>query len=209
MYARLRPNRSPILLPIRMNAAETRASSAIADWTPLTVVPRSWTTAEMDTFIRDVSTTSTNIAIASRSPSFETPAGAASACAVSAWAWTASLTATPCSLRGPPARCRSRACGGAVPQGRNDVTAVDLEDALLVAVHQVDVELVDAGVREAPELRDVIVDRAEHAEPVGDLVADEPGVGRPDLGVVQVVVALTVAGRSRSGPRAAGRAGTC
>ena len=49
-----------------MNAAETSASSAIADWTPLTVVSRSSTTAEIDTFISDVSTTSTNIAIASR-----------------------------------------------------------------------------------------------------------------------------------------------
>ena len=49
-----------------MNAAETSASSAIADWTPLTVVPRSWTTAEIETFISDVSTTSTNIAIDSR-----------------------------------------------------------------------------------------------------------------------------------------------
>ncbi len=49
-----------------MNAADTSASSAIADWTPLTVVSRSWTTAEIDTFISDVSTTSTNIAIASR-----------------------------------------------------------------------------------------------------------------------------------------------
>src|SRR6478736_3058045 len=58
--------RSPILLLIRMNAAETRASSAIADCTELTVVPRSVTTAEIDTFISDVSTTSTNIAIASR-----------------------------------------------------------------------------------------------------------------------------------------------
>ena len=51
-YASLRPIRSPILLPIRMNAAETSASSAIADWTPLTVVPRSRTTAEIDTFIK-------------------------------------------------------------------------------------------------------------------------------------------------------------
>ena len=47
-----------------MNAAETRASSAIADWTPLTVVSRSPTTAEIETFINEVSTTSTNIAIA-------------------------------------------------------------------------------------------------------------------------------------------------
>ena len=62
----LRPIRSATLLPMRMNAADTSASSAIADWTPLTVVPRSWTTAEIDTFISDVSTTSTNIAIASR-----------------------------------------------------------------------------------------------------------------------------------------------
>ena len=56
--------RSPTLLPMRMNAADTSASSAIADWTLLTVVSRSWTTAEIDTFMSDVSTTSTNIAIA-------------------------------------------------------------------------------------------------------------------------------------------------
>ena len=62
----MRPNRSPILLPIRMNAAETRASSAIADWMALTSVPRSATTAEIETFMIDVSTTSTNMAIASR-----------------------------------------------------------------------------------------------------------------------------------------------
>jgi hypothetical protein len=54
------------LLPIRMNAADTSASRAIADCTPLTVVSRSRTTAEIETFISDVSTTSTNIAIASR-----------------------------------------------------------------------------------------------------------------------------------------------
>src|SRR5215472_9818329 len=46
-----------------MNAADTSASSAIADCTPLTVVFRSWTTDEIDTFINDVSTTSTNIAM--------------------------------------------------------------------------------------------------------------------------------------------------
>ena len=49
-----------------MKAADTRASSAIADWTALTVVPRSATTAEIDTFMIDVSTTRTNMAIASR-----------------------------------------------------------------------------------------------------------------------------------------------
>src|SRR3954454_23456442 len=49
-----------------MNAAETSASRAIADWTPLAVVSRSLTTAEIDTFISEVSTTRTNIAIARR-----------------------------------------------------------------------------------------------------------------------------------------------
>src|SRR4030095_16772337 len=58
--------RSPTLLPIRMNAADTSASRAIADCTPLTVVSRSRTTDEIDPFISDVSTTSANIAIASR-----------------------------------------------------------------------------------------------------------------------------------------------
>src|SRR3954447_20304932 len=72
-YARLRPIRSAILLPIRMNAAETRASSAIADWTPLAVVSRSLTTAEIDTFISEVSTTRTNIAIARRIASVWSP----------------------------------------------------------------------------------------------------------------------------------------
>ena len=47
-----------------MNAADTSASSAMADCTPETVVSRSSTTAEIETFISDVSTTSTNIAIA-------------------------------------------------------------------------------------------------------------------------------------------------
>src|SRR3954465_6666842 len=68
MYARLRPNRSPSLLPIRMNAAETSASSAPAACPPLAVVSRSRTTAEMDTFISEVSMTNTNIAIASSTP---------------------------------------------------------------------------------------------------------------------------------------------
>ena len=72
-YARLRPNRSPNLLPSRMKAADTSASSAIADWTPLTVASMSSTTAEIDTFISDVSTTSTNIAIASRMASRGVP----------------------------------------------------------------------------------------------------------------------------------------
>ena len=66
--ARFRPNRSPILLLMRMNAADTSASIATADWTPLTVVSRSSTTAEIDTFMNDVSMTKTNIAAARRMP---------------------------------------------------------------------------------------------------------------------------------------------
>ncbi len=69
----MRPIRSPTLLPIRMNAADTSASSAIAPCTPLTVVSRSSTTFAIDTFISDVSTTSTNIAIASSTASRRPP----------------------------------------------------------------------------------------------------------------------------------------
>ena len=75
----MRPIRSPTLLPIRMKAAETSASRAIADWTPLTVVSRSSTTAEIETFMSDVSTTRTNIAIESRTASCCPLAGAAAA----------------------------------------------------------------------------------------------------------------------------------
>ena len=56
-----------------MNAAETSASSAIADCTPLAVVSRSVMTAEIDTFIKEVSTTSTNMAAASSSISRRLP----------------------------------------------------------------------------------------------------------------------------------------
>src|SRR3954462_12858694 len=73
MYARLRPNRSPILLPIRMNAADTSPPRPPAHWPALAVVSRSWTTAEIDTFISEVSMTNTNIAIASSTPSRGVP----------------------------------------------------------------------------------------------------------------------------------------
>src|SRR3954449_13100082 len=51
-----------------MKAAETSASIATADCTPLTVVSRSSTTAEMETFMNDVSITNTNIAAARNMP---------------------------------------------------------------------------------------------------------------------------------------------
>src|SRR3954452_1265937 len=56
-----------------MNAADTSASSAIAACTPLTVVSRSSTTAEIETFISEVSTTSTNIAMANNKESLALP----------------------------------------------------------------------------------------------------------------------------------------
>ena len=48
-----------------MKAADTSASIATAACTPLTVVSRSFTTADIETFMNDVSITKTNIAIAS------------------------------------------------------------------------------------------------------------------------------------------------
>ena len=101
MYARLRPNRSPILLPIRMKAAETSASSAIADWTPLAVVSRSWTTAEIDTFISDVSTTSTNIAIARRIATRVSPPESSWATAVDSAGMSATLAAAQAAVHHP------------------------------------------------------------------------------------------------------------
>ena len=80
---------------------------------------------------------------------------------------------------------------------------------LLVAVHQVEVELVDAGRCELAELGDVLLDRPEDAEPVGHLVADEGRIRRADLGVVVVVVALAVPDVAGQRWPAAARAGTC
>src|SRR3954465_3438968 len=83
-----------------MNAAETSASSAIAGWTPLAVVSRSRTTAEIDTFIRDVSTTRTNIAIASRIARSWSPLDSSGSVAAEA-SIQARTTADPRRLRHP------------------------------------------------------------------------------------------------------------
>src|SRR5918992_505928 len=97
------------------------------------------------------------------------------------------------SARPPPGAARSRGGSGRrVAQRRNDLATVDFELLLLVAVHEVDVELVDAGVGELPQLGDLLVGRPEHAEAVGHLVADERGVARTDLGVMVIVVPGTV-----------------
>src|SRR3954470_4684514 len=64
---------------MRMNAADTNDSIATADWTPLTVVSKSRTTAEIETFMNEVSMTNTNIAIASTRASRRLPADSATA----------------------------------------------------------------------------------------------------------------------------------
>src|SRR5688572_1097560 len=87
MKARFRPKRSATLLPIKMNAADTNASRAIAPCTPLTVVSRSSTTEEIDTFIKAVSTTRTNMAIANRMarPMLSFPASGAAVLIHTSW----------------------------------------------------------------------------------------------------------------------------
>src|SRR5690242_15340659 len=101
-----------------MNAAETSASSAIADWTPLAVVWRSCTTAEIDTFISDVSTTSTNIAIASRIASRSLPVDTSEAVALASVLISADdlpgrkAFASPWKDEGPPRRENGPKCAG-------------------------------------------------------------------------------------------------
>src|SRR3954447_7893929 len=100
-YARFLLIRSATRPPIRMNAADTSASSAIVDWTLLAVVPRSCTTAEMDTFMKDVSTTRMNIAAESNSVSVRPLAAGATRAGVgravsAAPAMPAHLTASGC-----------------------------------------------------------------------------------------------------------------
>src|SRR2546426_1116361 len=75
---------------------------------------------------------------------------------------------------------------------RGDVSTVDLEHLLLVAIHQVDIELIDTDLGQPPKLGQVAVARADHAEPVGHLVANEARIRRADLGMMEVVVARPI-----------------
>jgi hypothetical protein len=63
-----------------------------------------------------------------------------------------------------------------LPHGGDDVGPVGLDLRFLVAVHEIEVEVVDAGVGELAELGDLLVGAAEDAEAIGHLVADERGV---------------------------------
>src|SRR5437868_14408814 len=73
-------------------------------------------------------------------------------------------------------------------RGGNDLATVALELLFLVAIHEVDVELVDARRRELVEPQHVLLRLTQDAEAVGHLVAHEGGVARPHLGVMVVVV---------------------
>src|SRR3990170_877266 len=116
------------------------------------------------------------------------PAGWSSACASGP---PASRPAIPLLPPAPgPQPCSSRRRHAR--QRRDDLAAVDLDLLLLVAVHEVEVELVDAGRGQFAQLADVVVRGSQDAEAVGPLVAHEAGIGRADLGVVEVVVAGAV-----------------
>jgi hypothetical protein len=69
-------------------------------------------------------------------------------------------------LAGPLGRPR-------LAERRDDVRPVGLELGFLVAIHEVQVELVDAGIRELAQLGDLLIGAAQDAEAVGHLVADE------------------------------------
>src|SRR5688572_19032212 len=94
-------------------------------------------------------------------------------------------------------RCLQTEILARLAQRRNDLAPDPFELLALVAVHEVHVELGHPGVGEHVELVDDLRDLAEDAEAVGDLVADEAGIRRPDLRVVVIVVpgpVLDVAG---------------
>src|SRR4051812_39626498 len=131
--------RSPILLPMRMNAAETSASSAMALCTPLTVVPRSSTTFAIDTFMSDVSTTSTNIAIARSTARRRLPdANAGLGAAISPPTSASPVTSDP-----PPSDDHRVTPGERASPGMGEVPwaaarAALCHDALVVQPHQRD-----------------------------------------------------------------------
>src|SRR3989442_10168036 len=62
--------------------------------------------------------------------------------------------------------------GGRSRQCRDDALAIDLEDLLLLAAHEVDVELTHADRGELPQLFDVLLDLTGHAETVNRFVVD-------------------------------------
>src|SRR5256885_624320 len=88
---------------------------------------------------------------------------------------------------------RPRLGGGRNPgERRDDALAIELEDPLLLAAHEIDVELTDADRGELAELFDVLVDLAGDAETIDRFVVDECGIRGPRLGVMLVVIARAI-----------------
>src|SRR3954453_13932536 len=107
--ARLRPIIAPIFAPVIINAAITSVYAVIAPWIPVTVVPTSFATVAIDTFITELSSVIRNCADASvRRTSRARPARSAVA-VVAAEAVTASFCdrarPLPSSRRDVFARC--------------------------------------------------------------------------------------------------------
>src|SRR3954462_13480855 len=78
--ARLRPMIAPIFAPVIISAAITSVYIVIAPWMPVTVVPTSFATVAIETFITELSRVIRNCPAASvNSPSVAPPARAAGA----------------------------------------------------------------------------------------------------------------------------------
>src|SRR3954463_16766666 len=163
--------------PIGWAACSSRIVPTIAN----AANPRIWMTVSSD---------SVSVAIASINATRAIRTNAAIPSRPSGLARRARPRDAPASGGGSAATGARSAPGGPGSASGCDTGSADLGDHLatdplellpLVAIHQVDVELVDAGLRECVELLDDVRHLTKDTEPVRDLVADEPGVRRADL----------------------------
>src|SRR5215475_8003286 len=75
---------------------------------------------------------------------------------------------------------------------RNHISPVNLHRLLLIAAHQINIELSHAGLFKLLQPPNLFFDRPDDAEAVDHFVGDKFGVAAADLGVMQVVVAFAV-----------------
>src|SRR3954452_22762847 len=177
---------------MRMNAADTSASSAIAPCTPLTVVPRSSTTAEIDTFISDVSTTSTNIAIASSSASRPLNGTVLAASASMAHPSTTDPGSSPPGRDEKPAPGGSAELGGEAAHRALDRGDLDVREAAVGTGEQ---HRLVGGAQRVPHPVGLALERGAEG---ADLVAQARARDHLDGGhVVGVRVAEGAGGRGR------------
>src|SRR5215469_11440254 len=78
-------------------------------------------------------------------------------------------------------------------QTRQDVPAECCELGLLVAAHQVDIELSYPDRRQLLEPANVFIRGPDHGEPVHDLVRDEFSIRASNFCMMQVIVPLAAA----------------